>query len=910
MPAITPRAALLGNPPMPGYQPRKRDIADVLDQLQSIAAVEMLKDFHTASGDLPDSGNEVGDKRVVLASEEDGGGVYEWTGADWVLIGALPTIMTSDFYAELARAWAEGNEPGGTGTASAKTWAESALAIAETLGDLSELEALAQRSEDAEEGAIVARDEAETARAGAELAATSTGYQPGTAAAEAALVNGDVFWIIDGDEAVYYQIVSGSAVAIEGARVPLSGMFTTTAAANKAPRADGTGRIADGWLPPAVDYTADLFSTSPAPAKSPRANAFGTISTGWLPDASVVPPGTVLYQLASQEVPPGWLDLGPVASLLGSTAMRLIANQYDFWSVQLFVRAPMVLRDDTITAAAGGNANAQRGICWSLDGSRIYALSRGDSIIRQADVTEPWSVASGLTYSGATPFNAASGAAHGFAMRSDGLQCYIFQRTDVRAYDLTVPWDITTTVNSIVANVDVTGPGISRGHGISFSPDGRYMYLDCRRNTPEDDPAAIYQFELLTPWDISTLIFVGKYEIPLNIHTAQRGNQLSADGTRLFILNVGSRVIWEYKLYTPWMVATARPAAALDFGTVTGVTSGISPYGFAFVANGRSFIFSEENGRISQVATPARTRDHGSLSTQMVWEYDTSLGSGTTVSIGLREPRAADFHVIDWGDANVETLLPGSGSGQVYTHEYAEDGVYQVTLTGGSGGIILANDAVTRSMLTRVLDWGDGMGWRSFQDVARDCPNLVDVAANWPASVHLTGTATTGTSGLGAFMNSPIGAIPAIAEWDLGGLIDARGMFRNIGAVNFPVRWTFGGARAMQNFLLGTPFNQRLDDIDMNQVTDLRSFLFNSGFDNDSPKNWDWRSVTFASGVFPTLSTANYDAILIGIAAWGADLQSDVAFGAASSKYSPAAADARDYLVTTKNWTITDGGPE
>lgn len=136
----TPRAAFMGEPPNPEYEPRKADIVSVLEQMQAIAATQSLRDFHTDPDDLPPSGNTPGDKRIVLALDEDGGGVYSWTGAAWTRIGALPAIFTSDIYAEEARNWATGEgEPGGPGTRSARFWAEQAerwgffLTIAEGL---------------------------------------------------------------------------------------------------------------------------------------------------------------------------------------------------------------------------------------------------------------------------------------------------------------------------------------------------------------------------------------------------------------------------------------------------------------------------------------------------------------------------------------------------------------------------------------------------------------------------------------------------------------------------------------------------------------------------------------------------------------------------------------------------------
>jgi hypothetical protein len=63
------------------------------------------------------------------------------------------------------------------------------------------------------------------------------------------------------------------------------------------------------------------------------------------------------------------------------------------------------------------------------------------------------------------------------------------------------------------------------------------------------------------------------------------------------------------------------------------------------------------------------------------------------------------------------------------------------------------------------------------------------------------------------------------------------------------------------------------------------------------------------------LSVANYNDVLTGWTGWDGvtatkSVQSNVVFGAQGKNYSAssAAADARNYLITVKNWTITDAG--
>ena len=80
-----------------------------------------------------------------------------------------------------------------------------------------------------------------------------------------------------------------------------------------------------------------------------------------------------------------------------------------------------------------------------------------------------------------------------------------------------------------------------------------------------------------------------------------------------------------------------------------------------------------------------------------------------------------------------------------------------------------------------------------------------------------------------------------------------------------------------------------------------------TSFDQDI-SGWDISNVSDFRWFLTSLSTVNYDALLIG---WASQpVQSGVEFSGGNSKYSPTAAAARESLIDDHGWTINDGGPE
>jgi len=108
-------------------------------------------------------------------------------------------------------------------------------------------------------------------------------------------------------------------------------------------------------------------------------------------------------------------------------------------------------------------------------------------------------------------------------------------------------------------------------------------------------------------------------------------------------------------------------------------------------------------------------------------------------------------------------------------------------------------------------------------------------------------------------------------------------------------------------FAWAEAFNQPIGNWNTANVTNTELMFWEAQAFNQNLGSWDVTSLTVANDMFKdiTLSTNNYDALLIG---WGAqNLKSKVFFSGGNSKYCMGE-NARNNMINNDNWTITDAG--
>ena len=163
-----------------------------------------------------------------------------------------------------------------------------------------------------------------------------------------------------------------------------------------------------------------------------------------------------------------------------------------------------------------------------------------------------------------------------------------------------------------------------------------------------------------------------------------------------------------------------------------------------------------------------------------------------------------------------------------------------------------------------------------------------------------------------------------ISGWDTSSVTDMSFMFSETDAFNQNISgWDTSSVTAMAfMFDEAVAFNQNISGWNTSNVTNMLSMFKDASAFNQNLGSWDISSATTFSGMFDNsgLSTENYSRTLIGWANshFAGNAQDNVFLGATAVTYNNTtyttgnqfndAVSARNYLVNTAGWTITDGG--
>ena len=148
-----------------------------------------------------------------------------------------------------------------------------------------------------------------------------------------------------------------------------------------------------------------------------------------------------------------------------------------------------------------------------------------------------------------------------FVVKPDGTKLYCFENSNVLQFNMPTPWDV-TSINSLESIKSVNGT-VTNTYGSStvFSPDGRWVYFTNKASSSQ----TIYQSEMTTPWDSSTIVYRG------STNPAQEAISLffNNTGSIVYMVRDNADIIDEYPLSVPFDIfaslGSTLPAATVNY---------------------------------------------------------------------------------------------------------------------------------------------------------------------------------------------------------------------------------------------------------------------------------------------------------------------------------------------------------
>lgn len=154
--------------------------------------------------------------------------------------------------------------------------------------------------------------------------------------------------------------------------------------------------------------------------------------------------------------------------------------------------------------------------------------------------------------------------------------------------------------------------------------------------------------------------------------------------------------------------------------------------------------------------------------------------------------------------------------------------------------------------------------------------------------------------------------IPDITQLDVSNVESMQDLFSSASDFNQDISgWDVSNVTIMRNMFTGaSSFNQDISGWNVSNVTNMRDMFSGANSFNKSLANWNISNVrdftNFMGGI--VLSIANYDATLIGWAAQDVKPNMNINFNTSRYSIGGLAEAARNTLINTYGWTITDGG--
>ena len=246
---------------------------------------------------------------------------------------------------------------------------------------------------------------------------------------------------------------------------------------------------------------------------------------------------------------------------------------------------------------------------------------------------------------------------------------------------------------------------------------------------------------------------------------------------------------------------------------------------------------------------------------------------------------------IYWGDGTNSTGVNGNN-----THVYAASGIYTVKIESRLFGGIYFNNLGDKAKITKIANYGQGVSRLNIGSFY-GCSSLLSIA--------IGNIVSNGAVATNQYRNCT--ALTTVPLFNLSSVTNATYMFLGCTALTTVPLFNLSSVTDAYAMFRECTALTTVPLFDLSKVTNATNMFYQCTALTTVPL-LNLSSCTNATNMFfgVTLTTQSYSDFLINLATL--PLKSGVSFHGGNSKYNPAAAIARAYLISNFGWTITDGG--
>jgi sugar lactone lactonase YvrE len=260
------------------------------------------------------------------------------------------------------------------------------------------------------------------------------------------------------------------------------------------------------------------------------------LSAAWdVATAAWVTPTSRYFSVYAQEMQPNGVFFKPDGTkMYVMGGFGGVVNEYNL-SIAWDVTTASYLQDFSVAA----QEYAPESVFFKPDGTKMYVLGGFGDDVNEYNLSIAWDIS---TSSYLQNFSVAvqETQPNGLFFKPDGTKMYVVGSAgdDVNEYNLSTPWDISTS--SYLQNFSVAAQDLAPVD-VFFKPDGTKMYIV---GIVGDD---VNEYNLSTPWDISTSSYLQNFSVAVQ-ETQPNGLFFKPDGTKMYVIGREGYGVYEYDL--------------------------------------------------------------------------------------------------------------------------------------------------------------------------------------------------------------------------------------------------------------------------------------------------------------------------------------------------------------------------